>query len=641
MSKANLHSEILQAITDRSVWEQRQLIWYQMRHDGRRRQKKPYAGAADLHFPIIDTAIEKLKPFYYSQVYGGNKLSQFVAMREQLADVSEAASDALDWKLREETNLGTEILSCIDYMLMRGRGILKFWWDVDEGRIRFDAIDPVYLLVPYQTNRLCDAPWICEVRQLSVLDYKMAPDLEQDPEVIQKIRGGESKTSMGSTDQEKSNREGITFSQKKDTIILWEVYKKVRTESGEIGWNVYTYSPNDQELKIKEPYRLSTEFKGKPVLPYVEFPMEVKDKGYYASRGVSERLAAHEAWACKIWNAKADLIDFTSKPMFTTDNPLSNTGNISFAPGEILSGGLQAVQLAQPPINLDNELGLTRQVAEQSIMMPDFGVGGQEGSQGSNKTATEVDYIRTLSSTGVDLKGRMFRLGFQDLLRGSWALLLQHAGQEISYFIADTCKKLPAEALHDQYWVIPDGTPDQWNKINRVQRAMQRLQVLKGHPNISQEELVREFLVADDARLVYKLFIPTNEKAASESKDEALEVLLLMAGYPVQSRPEQDHVTRIKILFGKLEQMAQTGAEVDPIAKQRLQEHIAQHVQLLKQQNPTMAKQLTQGLMAAEQQIPQQPQNVIQGPGQGGISPQMGAFPSAGGGMPSPMGGMQ
>jgi hypothetical protein len=45
---------------------------------------KPWPKAADLHWPLIDTAIEKLKPLFLQQALGMDVVASFVPMRQQL-----------------------------------------------------------------------------------------------------------------------------------------------------------------------------------------------------------------------------------------------------------------------------------------------------------------------------------------------------------------------------------------------------------------------------------------------------------------------------------------------------------------------------------------------------------------------------
>lgn len=604
---AILATEILAAVSDRSSWESKQAVYYQMRHEGLRRLRRPHKFAADLHFPLIDTAIEKLKPFYYAQAFGSQRLAQFVARKQELRPHSEACSNYFDWTLREESNLGTSLLSTIDYMAVRGVGISKVVWDHEEKRIGFRAIDPLYLVIPYNTTDLYKAEWICEVRSMSLAEYKRNRNFKQADSGVdyQQLLTNDDRRTGQANEQEKVRREGITYSAKKDTVIIWEVYRRRPRPGGGIGYDVHTFCPNRPDMPVRDPYQHPIMFQGQVCHPYVDFMMEVKDVGFYASRGVAERLAAHEAWACKLWNTKGDLIDYTAKPMFTGTGALPNATNIQFLPGEVLANGLQPVIFGKPPVDLDQEMASTRMVAEQSIMMPDFGVGGESGQQ--NKTATEVDYIRTLSSTGVDLRGKIFRLGFTRLLRVAWATQLHYRKEDVQYFVAGEIKTMEGTALVDEYHIVPDGSTDSWNKQSRVQRSLQRMNTLKGHPNANQEELLRDFLLEDDAAKAMKFFVPSNEKAASESKDEALEIILMEKGWPVPARLEQDHITRIQVLHGKLEQLAHLGEPVNPMFQRLMHQHLAMHVQMLQKVNPDAAKQIVRELIAAEQKPVAQP----------------------------------
>ena len=66
-------------LSDRQKWEDRQELFYKMRNHGLRRKSKPFPSAADLHYPLIDTVIEKLTPFYLQQLSGAALLADFIA----------------------------------------------------------------------------------------------------------------------------------------------------------------------------------------------------------------------------------------------------------------------------------------------------------------------------------------------------------------------------------------------------------------------------------------------------------------------------------------------------------------------------------------------------------------------------------
>ena len=205
------------------------------------------------------------------------------------------------------------------------------------------------------------------------------------------------------------------------------------------------------------------------------------------------------------------------------------------------------------------------------------------------------------------MKGRIFRKSLGDLYQKVWALILQFKRDDLVYFTAQDRKVLPAEAMHDDYAIQPDGSPDQWDKEGRLQKAVTRFQLFKGHPNVDQEELAKSVLQEDDPRLVKRLFISTDTKAATEQEDEAMEIMLMLnQHYPATARPEEDHPGRIRLLVQRIMSLQATGVPVDPVGNQLLAGHLQQHLELLKQQNPEMAKQLEEGLQQLQaQQAPQ------------------------------------
>ena len=589
----NLHSKILEAIGDRQTWETRQRLWYQMRHDGIPRRRKPFEGAADLHYPMADTAIDKFKPFYLNSAFGTQLLATFTPMSPQLGEAQGAAEQAFDWLTRNRTNFEQELDSTFDAMLMSGRTTMKARWDAQEKAVEYESVDPMFFIVPKSTTTLNKAPWLCHVKQLSIVDYEMESTYNQDPSFIARIKGGqEDKLDAGGKEQEKSQREGITYSDDDSIIILFEVY--VRDAQG---WIIHTFSPSEPDTPVRKPFRCPYKFQGKPLQPFVSFQFEVKDRGYYAPRGVCERLAPYEAYANKCWNTKADSMEFVTKPLFTADNPLANTNNIRFRPGDFIPG-IKAVEMPRPPISLDEEINNTRLIAQENIQVPDFGASDQ--GTGESKTATEMNYVASFSGQGIQYRGRIAARSLADAYRLSWALWVMYGGEELSYFAAETRKVLPAQARHDNYLIAPNGSPDQWNRQQRLQRAVSRFQMFRGHPNINQEELVKSILEEDDPRLIKRLFITTSAKQANEKEDEAVEILLLMSGYPAAVSPGEDHQLRIRLIAGKLQQLSAVGAPVDPIARQRLQEHMAAHIQMLKQENPAVAKQFVQAISALD-----------------------------------------
>ncbi len=82
-SRDKLNSEVLRDLADRAVWDTRQRMFYEMRHHGLRRKNKPWPGASDVHFPLVDTTISELKPAYFQQLFATDLIAQFVPTSPQ------------------------------------------------------------------------------------------------------------------------------------------------------------------------------------------------------------------------------------------------------------------------------------------------------------------------------------------------------------------------------------------------------------------------------------------------------------------------------------------------------------------------------------------------------------------------------
>ena len=590
----------------RLPWETKQRIYSTMRHEGLRRRNKPFPTAADGHYPEIDMSIRKQKPFWLGQVMAGNRLASFVSLTEQTDTLAEAAADWFNYKVYQLSDFLPKVRVVVDTMLLRGRGVLKITTDPFKNHdLVFEAIDPMFLLVPDGANDIEDADEFVHVQHWSVPKYQANRRFDQRPETIQTIRGGkDSMESMRQYTLDKQLREGITHTTDNDKIIIWEHW--VKTDGG---YTIYTYSPSNPDLEIRKAYGCPYKFNGKVSLPFFSFAAEVKDEGWYSPRGLGELLAPVESYLTKLWNEKADAMTFSNRPVLTADGEIPNVANLRWQPGEIIPMNLRGVQMPPPPFSYDQEMMFARGIGEMQAMTPDFGITQQDGNDSKPRTATENERISALQSAGMNDNAMMFRDSLTKCYRHIWGLLVMFKGEDFSFYAAGKIGTLPEQALHDRYLIFPDGSPDGWNRAKKSQLAIQRLQAFAGNPNVSAEELTKEALYADDPRLALKAFIPTNQKANSEAEDEAVEILVLAEGYPAAVMPGEDHATRIMVDLGWLSKQAINNVPIDPVARQRVQEHMAVHWQYLQKTNPQAAKQLAQQIQHEMMKTaqPQQP----------------------------------
>lgn len=605
MSK-ELALSAINILTERLIWENKARLFYRMRHDGLPRLNKPFPTASDAHYPAIDMAIRKLKPFYIGQVLAGNRVCSFTALRQQLDALSTAASDYYDFITLQRTKFMREINRCVDFMLLNGRGVMKCTIDpLDKYAIVDQAVNPFFILMPQEADDFQDADEFVHVRPFTVPGYKRLDDrYDKDPATISKIRGSKDFQSIGLYHQDVRLREGIALTRHPNQILIWEHYIKTAG-----GWTVYTYCPMAPDLELRKPHGIPFKLDNKPSVPFFSFPTEIKEEGWYAPRGVAELIAPVEQYLTKLWNEKADAMTFANRPLYTGDKEITNTANFRWAPGEYIPGNIRGVQQTQPPFSFDEELSFAQSIAEQQTQSPDYGIvsPGDPGQTGGKpRTATENQRISALSQSGTNYNGQIFRDSLARLHRHRWGMICQYKERDFSFYAAGSIATLPQEALHDQYIITPDGSPEGWNPFARFQKAMSGLQAFGGNPNVDMEVLTEEALRAYDGRIALKAFVPTNIKGASEYEDEAVEINSLLApgsgkpAFPAQAKPNEDHPSRIKAILDWLHAAGQLRTPVDPIAIQRVHQHLAQHLQFLKQQNPQAAKQLIRQISMME-----------------------------------------
>ena len=623
-----LHGQIEEAVDQRQPWELRQSRWYELRHHGLRRQNKPWLKAADMHWPLIDTQIEKLKPLFLQQALGMDVVASFVPMRQQLNAYTKVAEDWFNYKIREKTNFQEEILSWVDYTLMSGRAVIKCFWNPGDKRVGFEAIDPLYFLVPAYTVDLQDADWAVQVMPMSVPAYRrMAKQMgwRSDKATIDKIRGNPQEDNIPGTNVEsdvKNLREGITYTNNPDMIIVWEVYRK--TDDGR--WEIYTYSPADKSIDLREPMELPYDH---GQLPFIDFPYEIKDKGWFSPRGICEILAPFELSMTSMWNHKHDAMTLYNRPLFRAERELPNSINLRFQPGQILPYGVAPVTMPQPPISFDVEINNTRAIAEQRIGTPDYGINSMVEGQSSRRTATEIKSINAQAMQSGDLRARLFRMALGKLYRQAWSLYIQYDRQSLQYRFAEDSLSADPVALHDQYELEPKGGMDMVSRQAMVNQAIARKQLFAQSPWVDQVELDKSIMELDDPTLIKRLLRDPGQKAQDELEDEAKLIPTLLVGIPVPAKPGQNFAGRIGVLMQYLQGAQQQGQQFPPAAMnaimQRLDSLLAGYEQVATNEARKLRKDIqtyfqSTGMLPNPNQVPPQqiqapqPQPIVEQP---------------------------
>lgn len=593
-----LHDAIIGDLDDRRKWDERQPVWYRMRETGLGRKNKPYPTAPDFHYPLADMILEKLKPFYYKQLFAAEKIAELVSQRANLQEFTEQAASWFDYQIKEETNLLEEILFVTDAFLLAGTSVCRTTWNPRKKRIEFLSIDPTNIIVPADTVRLADTGRVVHVEVISREEYKRRPLYNQDSAFIDSIAGTGSGTHNTTKEDERARREGILHCTSKERIVIWNVWK----QNDEGQWELHTRSPHltKESEFIRPPLKNPYEHR---LLPLVEFPREYKQRGFYSSRGEVEKVAPFEAYLCKLWNKKGEALDFFATPIFTSQDAEQDGKSFVFNPGQFIPRGIKRVDMGPAPFALDQEMNQTRMIAEQRTVMPDFGIGEQSG--GGKRTATEIEQLANLGGVTTELRAHVFRLSLQRVLQQAWGLCQQFKRNELAYMVEDQPMTLPAEALQNAYKLRVGGTSESWNKRLEAQKALALYDRAKGDPYYDQLELRKLVVEKTDSRWVKRLVRDPQQQANTEAVDEMVKVPALMEGAPIPVEPSENHPVRAEVVYTKLQQLGQSGAPVDPIARQGLVTRLNARLQVWAQTDPKGARawwSQKQAQMKAEQQ---------------------------------------
>jgi hypothetical protein len=598
------HEDILDALTTRQEWENRQAIWYQMRHDGIRRSSKPFKGASDMHFPLADMQIDKAKPNYVDQIFAQELLAEFRADNEEARTYEDANAQWFHYQVTQNTNFEKQINRVIDSALQRGKGILKWYWDAERTRLRCESINPIYLIVPPWTDELEEADWLVHVQHYSLEAYRRQKNFRQDPDFVKGITGASETGQIQQT--EKYQREGITKGADDKTIVVWEVWE--RTDRS---WKIRTYSPTRPKSAIRPdfscPYNEGILAQG--AHPFCEFNYEEKEEGYYAGRGITEKLAPFEASINKDWNSKNDYQTFSTVPCFVPgkDAQIPSTANLTLQPGKLFPWNIQPIQFPAVPGDLWNSMSQTRMVAEQAVGTPDFGTSNSNMGAGgsSKKTATETNVIANVFGASQGLKARNFRRELAHAYKVAWALLIQYGKENLAYWYRNELQRASADMLQAAYRIEPSGSGDNINRQLIQQKAIARKQMFTGNPNINQYELDKSVLESDDPRLVSRLLMDNNTSKQDQIEDQAQEITVMILGFQPVIKTGDDDLAHIESCVAFV---AKHQGKVNAEALGNLAQHVAGHLEALKKKNPQAYKQKAQPINAWLRQVGAQAQ---------------------------------
>ena len=627
-----LLKEIDDAVEARNAWAKRQRTFYAMRNGTLSRASKPYPGAPDLHYPLGDTMIEKLKPAYIQQMYGGENMVTFVGLTNTDQEVTSSVAAWYDYLLKHRSNYERTMFMAIDQMLEIGHTPVKVRWDSERNRLSFDQIDPLHLIIPDATQEYNEgdgADWMVHVLHMSEAQYRANKKFKQDDDFIERIKG-KGKDEDSSKRQEKDLKEGINCSANKNEIVLWEVYNRDR-ETHKITVETVSRLLGDDDNAVRDPFGLTFNkgcFKTGEYFPFFKIQHEITGKRWNASRGIVEINGPFEGSLTKNWNTIHEWGDFFAKPMFqnTGTYQAPTAQNWKAAPGKIMPPGLVPMDMPAPPAFLREDMEMTRAIAEDRTQVPNLGQSEHLSGNQSNTgkvTATQINAIVGQSSQGSGMKAKVFQLGLAEGHKIAYSILIQFAmiaddeSGLFNYLQDETSNTIDKAHLVDNYCIIPNGSADNWNKAGEVQKWLAYYQTFLNNPHIKQDEMTKVVLEKEDARWVRRLFQDPQTSMKDQEQKQMLECIEIVYGYVPEVQPADDDKTHLMMMdqfaMDKIQKQ-----EMTPDIARGLIQHGAPHMDQLKEKKDPMLKQVEakltptfEMLAAISAQQGPQPGNVI------------------------------
>ena len=614
------------AIRDRNKWSSRQSVWYQFRHDGQRRVMPPWPGAPDMHFALIDATITKMKPLYNAQLEQQDTLATFTSQLPTNEEANTLAAYKFDYGMKQRSNFVRENLIWDDRMLMAGHGIMKVTWNSSDKKKVFEAVDPEFIIVPTTARLVQDLDWIVHVQKYSREAFSRSPIFSEywkQDENMDKLIGRWPKPGEGLTTNWKEQREGITTQiNGTDDIIVWETWHR---DPEKFNWLRSYTNPAvfGQEISdvgtTKNPYEYTDPKTGKDhdLIPFVKQDFELKEDGWYSSRGVCEILAPFENGICGIWNAMLDAITLICRPFLQPKQPgqtIPNGTNLMLTPGSIMPIALERVDLGQVAINYEQQMQEMRRAAEYLIQTPDYGALSERG--GGTPTAHEVEARVQQSTQTNDIRAKMKRLALIELYNLCWIIDCQYDPE--SAFIANgEWTQLQDGSVHSDYHIEVSGSADGWNRAQKQQTMVNLFQMLKGDPFIEQMNLHRKLLEVMTPDSTRKLLTSPQQAQTDAGNQQALESAVMdTLNYPWPVKPSDAHPAHIQNIVQMVmgSQAPGSGIVISPNFAQHLLVHGEAHMDGWMKQDKQGATQAEAQIMPALQIL----QSIIQQGAQSG-----------------------
>lgn len=499
------------------------------------------------------------------------EVQDFIYSPETTEDqLIEEMAKQFDMDLDDDSDKG-QIQSAID-QIKRGENIIKFQRSITK--------HPHPSLFVKEAANIIVPPDTCDIRDSRMIEDRIPMTCEDILERIEsgkwdKDNGYELLRDLGyNTENPEESRTG-TNPDKKENARLEEAREGVEGMSEELPiiseFYVWFRWPGDKlpsrcvlTCSRKHP-KLPLRFRkykyeavdGTPAKwPFAQVTFEVVGDRYHSPRGYAQMLDSLQTELVNNHNAKQNYMSIANSMNFK----VKKTANIAtgWIPGQPFyvnrMDDVEEMNIGQRDLSFDNEERILKGWAEEYIGLLDQTLvqptGGGMGGAANPRTKAEIDAVQaiTVSVAGSDLQ--IFQiLGMNVVYRMIWERWMQYGPDKIKYIDGmGNEKEVDKQEIKNRLKMMPTGNIGNVSKQTRLARAANRFQLFNGNQRVNQGELIKDYLVNDDDRLIERLYVPEANIQQAEIERQIFENTMIGQGYQIVPKPEDDDATHMQVI---------------------------------------------------------------------------------------------
>lgn len=219
-------------------------------------------------------------------------------------------------------------------------------------------------------------------------------------------------------------------------------------------------------------------------IPFVKVALEIKDDGFYSSRGIPAMLDYLATMVNVRHNQRVDNLTIANSPMIKYIPGQVTMSNVRYIPGQ----GIPVKDMnAISPVVLNpgntsafmEEERLLRNYIENYVASPDFTLDDSYANGSQPRKATEVLQIASQRKDVFSVDSKIYLSAIRELLEMTWSRWIQYGSEAYEIEVKGEANPVHWERRNGQpLKIYPKGTLQDINPLVRAQKARQWLSVL-------------------------------------------------------------------------------------------------------------------------------------------------------------------